>query len=88
LSWFPDLESTMDSVRLQLVWHRSAQLAVNLGLRYERFEAEDWALEGVAPDTVPVVLTMGAEPYDYDVVLIGIGFTYLLDTQPSGGEVN
>jgi hypothetical protein len=31
---------------------------------------------------------MGAEPYDYDVVLIGIGFTYLLDTQPSGGEVN
>ena len=88
LSWFPDLESTMDSVRLQLVWHRSTQLAVNLGLRYERFVAEDWALEGVTPDTVPVVLTMGAEPYDYDLVLIGIGFTYLLDTRISAGEDN
>lgn len=88
LSWFPDLESTMDSVRLRLVWRRSAQLAVNLALRYERFDAEDWALEGVAPDTVPVVLTMGAEPYDYDVLLVGVGFTYLLDTQASGGEDN
>jgi MtrB/PioB family decaheme-associated outer membrane protein len=88
LSWFPDLESAMDSVRLRLVWHRSAQLAVNLGLRYERFEAEDWTLEGVAPDTVPVMLTMGAKPYNYDVVLVGIGFTYLLDTQKSGGGDN
>jgi len=88
LGWFPDLESTMDSVRLRLVWHRSEQLAVNLGLRYEGFEAEDWALEGVAPDTVPVVLTTGAKPYDYDVVLVGIGFTYLLDTQKSSGSDN
>ena len=88
LGWFPDLESTMDSMRLRLVWHRSEQLAVNLGLRYEGFEAEDWALEGVAPDTVPVVLTTGAKPYDYDVVLVGIGFTYLLDTQKSSGSDN
>jgi MtrB/PioB family decaheme-associated outer membrane protein len=88
LGWFPDLESTMDSVRLRLVWHRSEQLAVNHGLRYEGFEAEDWALEGVAPDTVPVVLTTGAKPYDYDVVLVGIGFTYLLDTQKSSGSDN
>jgi MtrB/PioB family decaheme-associated outer membrane protein len=88
LGWFPDLESTMDSVRLRLVWHRSEQLAVNLGVRYEGFEAEDWALEGVAPDTVPVVLATGAKPYDYDVVLVGVGFTYLLDTRKNSGGDN
>jgi hypothetical protein len=34
------------------------------------------------------VLTTGAKPYDYDVVLVGIGFTYLLDTQKSSGSDN
>jgi hypothetical protein len=34
------------------------------------------------------MLTMGAKPYNYDVVLVGIGFTYLLDTQKSGGGDN
>ena len=88
LTWFPDLESTMDSLRLQLVWHRSARLAVNLGLRYARFEAEDWALEGVTPDTVPVVLTLGASPYNYDVVLVGIGFTYRVGTRGDDEDGN
>ena len=32
-----------------------------LDIRYEQFELEDYAL--VAPDTIPTVLTLGAEPY-------------------------
>ena len=47
-----------------------------LGLRYERFETADWALDGVQPDTIPVVLTMGADAYDYDVWVVGIGVRY------------
>jgi hypothetical protein len=29
---------------------------------------------------------LGAKPYDYDLVLVGIGFTYLLDTRKTGGD--
>jgi MtrB/PioB family decaheme-associated outer membrane protein len=76
LSWFPDLESTMNSLRVQLNWQQSAKLALNFGIRYESFVTEDWALQGVQADTVPVVLALGAEPYDYDVLLVGASVTY------------
>ena len=35
-------------------------------------------LQGVGPATIPVVLTLGATPYDYDGLLIGISFRYLI----------
>jgi MtrB/PioB family decaheme-associated outer membrane protein len=72
----PDLESTMDSLRLSLNYNMSERMDWNLGVRYERFETADWALDGVEPDTIPVVLTMGANSYDYDVWVIGIGVRY------------
>lgn len=78
LSPFPDLESTFDSLRLRLSWQQSERLSLNAGLHYEGFTVEDWALAGVAPGTLPVVLTLGAEPYDYDVFLSSLGFAYRL----------
>lgn len=72
----PELESTMDSLRVALSYNVSERFALDFSARWERFEAEDWGLEGVAPDTIPNVLTMGANPYDYDVWVFGIGFRY------------
>lgn len=72
----PELESTMDSLRLMLNYNVSQRLAIDVNARWERFQAEDWGLEGVAPDTISTVLTMGANPYDYDVWVFGIGFRY------------
>lgn len=72
----PDLESTMDALRMTLRYSLSERFDLNLGARYERFKAEDWALQDVAPDTVPSLLTMGANPYDYDVWVFSIGFRY------------
>lgn len=72
----PILESTMDSLRLVMNYELSERMDLNLGLRYERFETADWALDGVQPDTIPVVLTMGADAYDYDIWVIGIGVRY------------
>ncbi len=76
LSRFPDLESTLDYLRLQLSYRRSERLEFNLNLRYQSFSAEDWALEGVGPATIPVVLTLGADPYDDEVLIFGLGFRY------------
>ena len=78
LSRFPDLESTLDSWRVRLSYRVSERLDVALRLRYESFRAEDWGLEGVGHATIPVVLTLGADPYDYDVLVVGLGFRYLI----------
>ena len=72
----PELESTMDSLRLTLEYNVSERFGLNFNALWERFEMEDWGLEGVAPDTMSSVLTMGANPYDYDVWVFGVGFTY------------
>ena len=70
----PDLESTLDSIHVEASYSFSDRLEGTFSLRSERFELEDWAL--VSPTTLPTVLTMGAEPYDYDVYAAGIGIRY------------
>lgn len=80
-SLFPNLESTLDSLRLKVLYRWSEKIEAVLRLRYESFSTEDWALAGVAPDTLPTVLTLGAQPYDYEVWLVGIGFRYRIGEQ-------
>ena len=77
-SRFPDLETTLDDLNLRLVYRRSERLELDLSLRYQRFESEDWALQDVAPATIPVVLTLGAEPYDDETIIVGLGFRYAM----------
>ena len=50
------------------------RLEGTFSMRYERFELADWAL--VSETTLPTVLTLGAEPYDYDVYAAGFGIRY------------
>ncbi|MDH3336251.1 MAG: MtrB/PioB family decaheme-associated outer membrane protein [Gammaproteobacteria bacterium] len=75
-SEFPELESVLDYLRFRLSYRQSERLELTLNLLYQRFKAEDWALAGVRPATIPVVLSLGAEPYSTDVYAIGIGFRY------------
>jgi opacity protein-like surface antigen len=82
----PELESTMDSLRLSLNYNASERMDINLGVRYERFETADWALDGVLPDTIPVVLTMGASSWDYDVWVVGIGVRYRIGGQDAASN--
>lgn len=77
-SQFPDLESTLDSLRARILYRWSEKLETSLHVRYENFPTEDWALEGVAPDTLPTILTLGAQPYDDEVWMAGISFRYLI----------
>jgi MtrB/PioB family decaheme-associated outer membrane protein len=73
---FPDLTTDIDYLRLRLGYQRSERLGFDLSVSYQQFQADDWALQGVAPDTIPEILSLGAMPYDEDSVWIGIGFRY------------
>jgi hypothetical protein len=77
-SVFPTIDSDLDALRATLTYRRSDRLDIDFSLRYEQFQTNDWALAGVEPDTMTNVLTMGANPYDYDVWVVGIGFRYLV----------
>ena len=60
------------------------RLDIDLNVRYEQFKTNDWAVNGVDPDTIPTVLTLGANPYDYDVWVVGVSFRYLV----GGRDIN
>ncbi len=75
-STLPELTSELDSLRITLSYAWSDRLTTDFILRWETFETADWALDGVLPDTLPVILTMGATSYDYDVSAVGISFRY------------
>ena len=75
---FPDLETNIDYLRLRLGYQRSERLGFDLNISYQQFEAEDWALQDVAPDAIPEVLSLGAMPYDEDSLWVGIGIRYRL----------
>ena len=72
----PNLESTLNSVQLEGLYRWTERLDATINVRFEHFSTEDWALQDVAQDTLPTILTLGADPYDYDVWAIGIGFRY------------
>ena len=73
-STLPTLESTLDSAHAEASYEFSDRLQGTFHLRYERFDLKDWAL--VSQTTLPTILTLGAQPYDYDVYAVGIGVRY------------
>ena len=73
---FPDLESNLDTLRLTLSYRPSERLEWLGEIRYEQFETEDWALQGVTAATIPTILTLNAKPYDYDIIQVGLRFRY------------
>jgi MtrB/PioB family decaheme-associated outer membrane protein len=78
MSQFPDLESTLDSLRLMVNYEKSERLGINLGFRYESFSTRDWAIAGVEAGTIPSILSLGAKPYDYDVWVVSLSFRYII----------
>jgi MtrB/PioB family decaheme-associated outer membrane protein len=73
---FPDLETALDYLRVRLGFRQSERIEWNLYALYQTFESEDWALQGVTPDALPLLLSLGATPYDDEQVIVGIGFRY------------
>ncbi len=73
---FPDLETTLDYLRVRLGFRQSDRIEWNLYALYQTFESEDWALQGVTPGALPLLLSLGATPYDDEQVIVGLGFRY------------
>ncbi len=73
---FPDLENELDRVRVEVLYRRSDALDLTFNASYQRFRAADWALQGVTPNAVPLLFSLGAEPYNEDNIIVGFGVRY------------
>ena len=76
---FPDLNSERQTVSLGLDYPYSDNLAFGLEVFYEQLESDDWALDGVDPDTALNLLAFGADAWNYDLSVIYLSVRYQLD---------
>ena len=73
---FPDLKTSREGLRLYAHYRLKDDVSLRAGYWYERYESDNWALDGVAPDTIPNVLSFGQLAPQYRVHLIAMSVRY------------
>lgn len=75
-SAFPSNNSKLQSGRVIVSYKFSEQLSLSVGARLERLKSSDWALQNLDYATVPTLLTMGQDPYNYDAKVYAFTVRY------------
>ncbi len=73
---YPDLKTDLKGADFDMGYHLNSKLELRFRVRYEDYSSSDWALQGVEPATIPTVLTLGADPDDYNLHLVTLSFRY------------
>lgn len=72
----PDERTTVMTFEAYARYSLSARGSLRLSIARERYRGEDLALQGVAPDTMARVLSLGEARHDYAVTWIGLRYAY------------
>jgi MtrB/PioB family decaheme-associated outer membrane protein len=73
---FPELNTDLDSLKLYANYHLNKMITLRAAYWYERYEADDWAVDGVSSDTIPNVLSFGEKSPYYDINVIKLSMVY------------
>jgi MtrB/PioB family decaheme-associated outer membrane protein len=73
---FPDLTTRLNSLKFYVDWRLKKKLSLNASIWYEDYESDDWQLDGVAPDTISNVLTLGETSPSYDLYFLSMSVRY------------
>ncbi|MCJ7558906.1 MAG: MtrB/PioB family outer membrane beta-barrel protein, partial [Gammaproteobacteria bacterium] len=73
---YPDQTSRMDMIKLYLDFKYNDRLSLRGGYWYEKYDSADWSLESVYPSTIYNLLSMGAQPQNYNQGVAWISFQY------------
>jgi MtrB/PioB family decaheme-associated outer membrane protein len=81
---FPQSWTKLESTRLEVAYRWTAAWQIHFRYTHETYNSNDWALNGVAPATVPNLLAFGVQPYQDNVNLFGLTVRYQFgrDTTP------
>lgn len=72
----PDLDSTRHRVGLNLDYKIRERLKLRMSYLYETLDSEDFALDGVEPNSVPQLITLGNVSPDYNAHVFGLSLAY------------
>jgi MtrB/PioB family decaheme-associated outer membrane protein len=75
---YPNLTNRLKSLKLYGRFHLKKDLDVQLTYLHASFNSDDWAIDGVAPDTIDQVLSQGEESPHYDVNVFTVSMIYRL----------
>ena len=73
---FPRITARLNSLKLYATYRMKENLSLLAGYWYERYDSRDWMLDGVAPATIPNVLTMGLQAPQYKVNVVRLSVRY------------
>ncbi len=73
---YPDLKTSLTSLKLWTRYRYRKDLSWKLGYRYERYAADNWALDNLQADSVANLLLLDEETPDYDVHVITTSVSY------------
>ncbi len=75
-SAFPQLTTSLDSLKLYANYRLKDNWSLLGGYWYERYDTKNWMLEGVTPGTIPNVLALGEQPPRYHVNVVRLAVRY------------
>ena len=73
---YPDNVTNLDSLKLYANYRIKESVSLYLGYWYESYDSSNWALDGVTPDTIPNVLSLGIQSPSYDVSVVALSMRY------------
>jgi len=73
---FPELSTRLNSVKLYANYRLKDNLSLLASYWYERYDTKNWMYDGVAPSTIPNVLTLGEQSPRYNVSVVRMALRY------------
>jgi len=75
---FPDLSTSLQSLKLHADYRLNENLLLQAAYWHETYDVDDWALDGLDPDTVDNLLAFGEDnaSYDNDVIKLAVSFRF------------
>ena len=75
---FPDLETELTGVKLWTLYRHRKNMAFKLGYRYEKYKADNWAVDDLQEDSITNLLLLGEDTLD-DVHEVAVSYIYRFD---------
>ncbi len=81
---FPAVTSKLDTLRADATWTLTKRTDLVFSWWHEKLKTSDWAIQGIEPSTLPTVLALGYDPYNYNVDYVTASVRYYF--KPRGGD--
>jgi len=73
---FPTAKTKLEAIKLYGTYNLKDNLSITGSYHYEHYDSTDWRLDGIAPGTVPNLLTLGALSPNYSVNVFRVAMRY------------